>query len=154
MSTTKDYITAKNNVQSVSYLLCAQVIKPQIIPQNTKSVLKQIYIKQNLHKHWTQNFRRISLFSITPVKKLIRLRHAATVDHSVDLCAQQGQQTQPSWNSQWQAYLSIYISLIYNWSDVFQVPQSWHVQECLHKMYKTETNFTKQRMKACVLTEV
>ena len=27
-STTKDYITAKNNVQSVSYLLCMQVIKP------------------------------------------------------------------------------------------------------------------------------
>ena len=35
-STTKDYITAKNNVQSVSYLLCMQVIKPQILqkPQN------------------------------------------------------------------------------------------------------------------------
>ena len=35
-STTKDYITAKNNVQSVFYLLCTQVIKPQIIhkPQN------------------------------------------------------------------------------------------------------------------------
>ena len=30
-STTKDYITAKNNVQSLSYLLCTQVIKPQII---------------------------------------------------------------------------------------------------------------------------
>ena len=35
-SATKDYITAKNNVQSVSYLLCMQVIKPQIIqkPKN------------------------------------------------------------------------------------------------------------------------
>ena len=34
--TTKDYITAKNNVQSVSYLFCTQVIKPQIThkPQN------------------------------------------------------------------------------------------------------------------------
>ena len=30
-STTKDYITAKNNVLSVSYLLCTQVIKQQII---------------------------------------------------------------------------------------------------------------------------
>ena len=35
-STTKGYIMAKNNVQSVSYLLCTQVIKPQMIqkPQN------------------------------------------------------------------------------------------------------------------------
>ena len=35
-STTEDYITAKNNVQSVSYLLCTQVIKPQNVqkPQN------------------------------------------------------------------------------------------------------------------------
>ena len=30
-STIKDYIMAKNNVQSVSYLLCMQAIKPQII---------------------------------------------------------------------------------------------------------------------------
>ena len=35
-STTKGYIMAKNNVQSVFYLLCTQVTKPQIIhkPQN------------------------------------------------------------------------------------------------------------------------
>ena len=35
-STTKDYIMAKNDVQSVSYLLCTQVVKTQIIhkPQN------------------------------------------------------------------------------------------------------------------------
>ena len=32
-STTKDYITTKINVKSVSYLLCMQVIKPQIIPK-------------------------------------------------------------------------------------------------------------------------
>ena len=31
--------------------------------------MTQIYIKQNIHKHQTQNFRRISPFSITPVKK-------------------------------------------------------------------------------------
>ena len=33
---TEDYIIAKKNVQSVSYLLCTQIIKPQIIqkPQN------------------------------------------------------------------------------------------------------------------------
>ena len=28
-----------------------------------------MYIKQNTHKHRTQNFRRISPFGITPVKK-------------------------------------------------------------------------------------
>ena len=30
-STTEDYITTKNNVKPVSYLLCMQVIKPQMI---------------------------------------------------------------------------------------------------------------------------
>ena len=65
---------AKNNVQSVSYLLCTQVIKPQIIhtPQNQSCT--QIYIKQNIHKHRTQNFRRISPFSITPAKKAHKAR--------------------------------------------------------------------------------
>ena len=50
--------------------------------------MTQIYIKQNIHKHRTQNFRRISPFGITPVKKKkkhIRLRHPGIVDHSVDL---------------------------------------------------------------------
>ena len=31
--------------------------------------MTQIYIKQNIHKHWTQNIRKISPFSITPVEK-------------------------------------------------------------------------------------
>ena len=31
--------------------------------------MTQIYIKQNTHKHRTQNFRRISPFGITPVEK-------------------------------------------------------------------------------------
>ena len=31
--------------------------------------MTQINIKQNIHKHRTQNFRRISPFSITPIKK-------------------------------------------------------------------------------------
>ena len=31
--------------------------------------MTQIYIKQNIHKHRTQNFRRISPFGITPVEK-------------------------------------------------------------------------------------
>ena len=30
--------------------------------------MTQIYIKQNMHKHRTQNFRRINPFGITPVK--------------------------------------------------------------------------------------
>ena len=47
--------------------------------------MTQIYIKQNIHKHWTQNFQRISPFGITPVEKHIRLGHAGIVDHSVDL---------------------------------------------------------------------
>ena len=59
-----------------------QVIKPQIPkPQN-----QQIYIKLNIHKHQTQNFRRISPFGITPVKKAHKAEaHAGIVDHSVDL---------------------------------------------------------------------
>ena len=35
----------------------------------TKSVLMQIYIKQNIHKHQTEIFLRISPFGISPVKK-------------------------------------------------------------------------------------
>ena len=36
--------------------------------------MTQIYIKQNIHKHQTQNFRRISPFGITPVKKAHKAR--------------------------------------------------------------------------------
>ena len=52
---------------------------------NNKSVPTQIYIKQNTHRHQTQNFRRISLFGIAPVKKHTRLGHTGIVDLSVDL---------------------------------------------------------------------
>ena len=31
--------------------------------------MTQIYIKQNIHEHRTQNFRRISPFGITPVEE-------------------------------------------------------------------------------------
>ena len=58
-STTQDYVTAKNNVQSVSYLVCTQVIKPQSYQKTTKSVLTQNYIKI-IHKHQTQIFWRIN----------------------------------------------------------------------------------------------
>ena len=86
-STTKDYITAKNNVQSASYLLCMQVIKPQIIqkPQN-QSWHK---LSENIAKHQTQIFRRISPFGIALLKKQnkkkhIRLGQAGIMDHSID----------------------------------------------------------------------
>ena len=36
--------------------------------------MKQIYIEQNIHKHRTRNFRRISPFGITPVEKTHKAR--------------------------------------------------------------------------------
>ena len=36
--------------------------------------MTQIYIKQNIHKHRTQNFRRISPYGITPVEKAHKAR--------------------------------------------------------------------------------
>ena len=47
--------------------------------------MTQIYIKQNIHIHRTQKFRRISPFGIAPVRKHVRLGHSGIVDHSVDL---------------------------------------------------------------------
>ena len=48
--------------------------------------MTQIYIKQNIHKHRKQHFRRISPFGITPVeKKHTRIEDTGIVDHSVDL---------------------------------------------------------------------
>ena len=60
---------AKSNDQSVSYLLCTQVIKQQIIQKPQNQSCTQIYIKQNIHKHRTQHFRRMSPFGITPSLK-------------------------------------------------------------------------------------
>ena len=65
---------AKNKVQSVSYLLCTQITKPQIIQKPQNQSCTQIYIKQNIHKHQTQNFRRISPFGITSVRKAYKAR--------------------------------------------------------------------------------
>ena len=65
---------AKNNVQSVPYLLCTQVIKPQIIHKPQNQSCTQIHIKQNIRKHRTQNIRRISPFGITPFKKAHKAR--------------------------------------------------------------------------------
>ena len=36
--------------------------------------MTQIHIKQNIHKHQTQNFQRISPFGITPVEKAHKAR--------------------------------------------------------------------------------
>ena len=36
--------------------------------------MTQIYIKQNIHKHLTQHFRRISPFGITPVEEAHKAR--------------------------------------------------------------------------------
>ena len=36
--------------------------------------MTQIYIKQNIHTHQTQNFRRMSPFGITPVEKAHKAR--------------------------------------------------------------------------------
>ena len=36
--------------------------------------MTQIYIKQNIHKHRTQNFQKISPFGITPVEKAHKAR--------------------------------------------------------------------------------
>ena len=47
--------------------------------------MTQIYTKQNIHKHQTQNFEEL-VPSVSPLlKKHIRLGHAGIVDHSVDL---------------------------------------------------------------------
>ena len=64
---------AKNNVQSGSYLLCTQVIKPQTIQKPQISPDTNL-IKQNIHKRQTQNFRKISPFGIIPVKKAHKAR--------------------------------------------------------------------------------
>ena len=56
--------------------------------KTTKSVLTQIYIKQNIHKHRTQNIFEELVRLVPPLlkkKKHIRLGHAGIVDHSVDL---------------------------------------------------------------------
>ena len=36
--------------------------------------MTQIYIKQNIHKHQTQKFRRISPIGINPVEKALKAR--------------------------------------------------------------------------------
>ena len=64
----------KTILQSASHLHCTQVIKPKIIQKPQNQYCTQTYIKQNIHKHGTQNFPRISPFGITPVKKAHKAR--------------------------------------------------------------------------------
>ena len=47
--------------------------------------MTQIYIKQNIHKHRTQNFEELVPSVSALLKKHIKLGHAGIVDHSVDL---------------------------------------------------------------------
>ena len=47
--------------------------------------MTQTYIKQDIHKHRTEDFRRISPFGITPVEKAHKARTRLYRDHSVDL---------------------------------------------------------------------
>ena len=54
-------------------------------PQTTKLVLTQTHIKQKIHKHQTQNFRRISPSVLPLLKKHIRPGQVGIMDHSVDL---------------------------------------------------------------------
>ena len=51
-----------------------QVIRPQIIQKPQNQSCTQIYTQQNIHKHRTYNFRRISPFGITPVEKAHKAR--------------------------------------------------------------------------------
>ena len=71
-STTKNYIRAKNNVQSFFYLHCTQVIKQQIIPK--LQIQSWHKFAENIHKHQTKNFRKICPFGIAPVKKAHKAR--------------------------------------------------------------------------------
>ena len=79
---------AKNNVQSASYLLCTQVIKPQIIQKPQNQSCTQAYIKQNIHNHGLMEhkiFEELVPLVSSLLKKHIRLGHAGIVNHSVDL---------------------------------------------------------------------
>ena len=64
---------AKNNVQSGSYLLCTQVIKPQTIQKNTKSVMIQIYI----NKTYTNIGHKIFEELVPSASHLLKKAHKA-----------------------------------------------------------------------------
>ena len=81
---------SKNNVQSVCYLLCMQVIKPQIIqkPQNQSHIKTktQTHIKNNTTTNIKHKIFKELVPSVLPLlKKHKRLGHAGIVNHSADL---------------------------------------------------------------------
>ena len=70
----------------LSPIYSARKSSNQKLFKNHKIKLYTNLHKQNIHKHRTQNFRRISPFGITPVKKKhMKLGHTGIVNHSVDL---------------------------------------------------------------------
>ena len=81
-STTKDYIRAKNNVQSVSYFYPARK------PSNHKSKNNKISTATNVQKTYTnikQNFFEELVPSVLPLlKKHVRLGHTGIVDQLVN----------------------------------------------------------------------
>ena len=76
---------AKNNVQSASYLLCKQVIKPKIIHKSqNQSRHKFTYNKPDTNvKH--EIFEALVPSVLPLLRKHIKLGHAGIVDHFVDL---------------------------------------------------------------------
>ena len=90
----------QNKLQSVSYLLCKQVIKPLILNhthththththKHTQTPTHKISPDTNLHKTYTNIKHKIFeelIPSVLPLlKKYTRLGHAGIVDNSIDL---------------------------------------------------------------------
>ena len=84
-STTEDNTRAQNRL--VCLLLILHIsLQTTIFLKSTQSVLTQIYISNiYIHKHQTQNCRRIVPSVLPLLEKHIRLGHAGIVDHFVDL---------------------------------------------------------------------
>ena len=75
---------AKNNVQSVSYLLCTQVIKPQLSINH--KISHDTNLQKTKHTKIGHKIFEELVPSVSPLlKKRIRLGHADIVDPSVDL---------------------------------------------------------------------
>ena len=59
---------------NLSPIYSARKLSNHKLSKNTETVLTQTYTEQNVHKHQTQNFRRISPFGITPIEKAHKAR--------------------------------------------------------------------------------
>ena len=71
------------NLSPIFFLTNMQVIKPKIIQKQQNQSRHKC--TENIHKHQTKTFQKISPFGIAPVKKHVRLGRSVIVDHSVDL---------------------------------------------------------------------